>query len=184
MNTIPFLGQWNPSDARSVTHPCKRSHPRLTPNFLSLVRRGAALAVLRLVGLGLGNTLGEDLRVLGLEEVSTGYLKSSMWMGQTYGLVLDLLGLAALECDPVALVLETLGGDQALDLGSLGVGLGTLLLRLDLATDNVLADLYPRGNVIISPENPFFFGSHSSHSLPELPVFHHRSHRVGEDGIV
>lgn len=26
--------------------------------------------------------------------------------------------------------------------------------------------------------------SHSSHSLPELLYFHHRSHRVGEDGIV
>jgi hypothetical protein len=104
-------------------------------------------------------------------------------VGATYGLVLDLLGLAALECDPVALVLETLGSDQALDLGGLGVGLGALLLRLDLATDNVLADLYPRGNVIISPENPYF-GSHPSHSLPELLDFHHRSHRVGEDGIV
>lgn len=104
-------------------------------------------------------------------------------MGETYGLVLDLLGLAALECDPVALVLETLGGDQALDLRGLGVGLCALLLRLDLATDDVLADLYPRENVIISPEIPHC-GSHSSHSLPELPDFHHRSHRVGEDGIV
>lgn len=78
----------------------------------------------------------------------------STGLGRTYGLVLDLLGLAALECDPVALVLQTLGGDQTLDLGSLGVGLRALLLGLDLATDDVLADLYPGENVIISPEIP------------------------------
>lgn len=60
----------------------------------------------------------------------------------TYGLILDLLGLAALECDAVALVLETLGSNQSLDFGRLGVRLGALLLGLDLATDNVLADLH------------------------------------------
>ena len=65
-------------------------------------------------------------------------------MGITYGLVLDLLGLAALEGDPVALVLETLGGDQTLDLGGLGVRLLALTLGLDLATNDVLADLYSR----------------------------------------
>lgn len=65
-------------------------------------------------------------------------------MGYTYGLILDLLGLAALEGNPVALVLETLGGDQTLDLGSLGVRLLALALGLDLATDDVLADLYSR----------------------------------------
>lgn len=42
----------------------------MTPNFLSLVRRGTALAVLDLVGLGLGNTLGEDLGVLRLKRRS------------------------------------------------------------------------------------------------------------------
>jgi hypothetical protein len=31
--------------------------------------------------------------------------------GKTYGLILDLLGLATLERNEVALVLETLGGD-------------------------------------------------------------------------
>jgi hypothetical protein len=41
----------------------------------------------------------------------------------------------------VALVLETLRSDQALDAGSLGVRLLALTLGLDLATDNVLADL-------------------------------------------
>jgi hypothetical protein len=38
-------------------------------------------------------------------------------------------------------VLETLGGDQTLDARSLGVGLGTLLLGLDLTTDDELTDL-------------------------------------------
>lgn len=63
-------------------------------------------------------------------------------MGSTYGLVLDLLGLAPLEGGTVALVLETLGGDQALDLGGLGVRLLALALGLDLAADDVLANLF------------------------------------------
>jgi len=41
----------------------------------------------------------------------------------------------------MTLVLETLGSDETLDTGSLGVGLGTLLLGLDLAADDELADL-------------------------------------------
>lgn len=60
---------------------------------------------------------------------------------KTYGLVLDLLGLTPLEGSAVALVLETLRSDQALDLGGLGVGLLAFALGLNLATDNVLADL-------------------------------------------
>ena len=59
----------------------------------------------------------------------------------TYGSVLGGLGLAALEGDAVALVLETLGGDETLNARSLGVGLGTLLLGLDLTTNDELADL-------------------------------------------
>ena len=59
----------------------------------------------------------------------------------TYSLVLDLLGLAALESGTVALVLETLGGDQSLDLGGLGVRLLALTLGLNLAANDVLADL-------------------------------------------
>lgn len=60
---------------------------------------------------------------------------------KTYGLVLDLFGLAALEGSTVALVLETLGGDESLDLGGLGVGRLALALGLDLAANDVLADL-------------------------------------------
>lgn len=41
----------------------------------------------------------------------------------------------------MTLVLETLGGDQTLDLGGLGVGGLALTLGLDLATNDVLADL-------------------------------------------
>jgi len=41
----------------------------------------------------------------------------------------------------VALVLETLRSNQALDLGSLGVGLLALALGLNLAADDELADL-------------------------------------------
>lgn len=54
----------------------------------------------------------------------------------------------------MALVLQTLGSDQTLDLGSLGVRLSALLLRLDLSSDDVLANLYPGGKVDenISPE--------------------------------
>jgi hypothetical protein len=59
----------------------------------------------------------------------------------TYGLVLDLLGLAALEGSAVTLVLETLRGDESLDAGSLGVRRLALPLGLNLSSDNVLADL-------------------------------------------
>jgi len=60
----------------------------------------------------------------------------------TYGGILGGFRSAALQCDPVALVLEALRGDEALDLGGLGVGLRALLLGLNLAADNELADLY------------------------------------------
>ena len=60
---------------------------------------------------------------------------------ETYGSVLGSLRAAALECDPVALVLQALGSNQTLDARSLGVGLGTLLLGLDLTADDELADL-------------------------------------------
>jgi hypothetical protein len=61
--------------------------------------------------------------------------------GKTYGGILGGFRAAALECDTVALVLETLRSNQALDLGGLGVGLGALLLGLDLTADDKLADL-------------------------------------------
>jgi hypothetical protein len=98
--------------------------PFFSLNARNLLAHGACatLAGIGLVGLGLGNTLGQDLSIL-------------------VGLVLDLLGLAALESGTVTLVLETLGGDESLDARSLGVRGLALTLRLDLSSDNVLADL-------------------------------------------
>jgi hypothetical protein len=61
--------------------------------------------------------------------------------GYTYGSILGRLRAAALKCDPVTLVLETLRSNQTLDLGGLGVGLRTLLLGGNLTTDDELADL-------------------------------------------
>lgn len=59
----------------------------------------------------------------------------------TYRLILDLLGLAALERNAVTLVLQALGSDQTLDARSLGVRPLALALRLDLTSNDVLANL-------------------------------------------
>lgn len=59
----------------------------------------------------------------------------------TYRLILDLLGLAALERNAVTLVLQALRSDQTLDARSLGVRLLALALRLDLTSNDVLANL-------------------------------------------
>jgi hypothetical protein len=68
-----------------------------------------------------------------------GSVRGGEW--ETYGLVLDLLGLSPLESGTVALVLEALGSNEPLDLGGLGVRLLALTLGLDLAADDVLADV-------------------------------------------
>jgi hypothetical protein len=60
----------------------------------------------------------------------------------TYGSILGSLRATALECDPVALVLETLRSNKTLDLGGLGVRLLALALGLDFAADDELADLF------------------------------------------
>lgn len=59
----------------------------------------------------------------------------------TYGSILLSLSTTALEGDSMSLVLETLGSDEALDAGSLGVGLLSLTLGLNLTADDELADL-------------------------------------------
>jgi len=73
---------------------------------------------------------------------------------ETYGSILGLLSITALECDAVALVLQTLGSNQTLDLRGLGVRLLALTLWLHLTTDNELADLkltaLRQQNVLIS----------------------------------
>jgi len=83
---------------------------------------GSPLAEISLLCLGLGNALGESLSVL-------------------VGSILGLLGATALECDAVALVLQTLGSNQTLDLWCLRVWLLSLALWLNLTTDNKLANI-------------------------------------------
>jgi len=72
--------------------------------------------------------------------VSVG-LKKLVMDYKTYRSILGLLRLTTLECDPVPLVLETLGCDQTLDPRRFGVRLCALLLGLDLATNDKLANL-------------------------------------------
>lgn len=62
-------------------------------------------------------------------------------VGSTYGSILGLLSVAALEGDAVTLVLEALWGDETLDLWCLGVWLLALTLWLNLAANDELANL-------------------------------------------
>ena len=90
-------------------------------------------------------------------------------------LIPDLLGLAALERDAVALVLQTLGSDQTLDARSLGVRLLALALGLDLATNDVLADLYAGRKLDISLH-------FTSQTLPPLRDENRHGGMAGDDG--
>jgi hypothetical protein len=62
-------------------------------------------------------------------------------MTLTYGGVFAGLCSATLERETVTLVLETLGSNEALDARSLGVWLRTLLLGLDLTTNDEFTNL-------------------------------------------
>ena len=73
-------------------------------------------------------------------------------------------------------MLETLGSNQTLDARSLGVGLLALALGLDLAANDVLADLLFREYRISLP-------SCCTQTLPELRDGNRRSSRVGDDEI-
>jgi hypothetical protein len=84
--------------------------------------RCSALAEISTLSLGLGDTLGKGSSIL-----------SSSILGS--------LSIAALECDTVALVLKTLGSNETLDFGGLGIWLLALPLWLNLTTDNKLADI-------------------------------------------
>ena len=68
-------------------------------------------------------------------------VRNTKWEKNAYGSILCSLSIAALQCDAVTLVLETLGSNQSLNLRSLGVWLLALTLRLDFTTDNKFADL-------------------------------------------
>lgn len=91
------------------------------PNLLAH-GRSTSLAEVSFLGLGFVDTLGEG---------------SSIFVGS----ILGLLGVAALQCNAVTLMLETLRSNETLDLGSLGVWLLALTLWLNLTTDNELADI-------------------------------------------
>lgn len=71
----------------------------------------------------------------------------NQWEPETYRLILHLLSLTALERNAVALVLQALRSDQALDARSLGVRLLALALGLNLTPDDVLADLVFRAKI-------------------------------------
>jgi len=84
--------------------------------------RRPPLAGLLVCGLGVVDALGKDLSVL-------------------VGSILGSLRATALECESVALVLETLRSNKTLDLGGLGVGLCALLLGDDFTANDELADI-------------------------------------------
>ena len=67
----------------------------------------------------------------------------------TYRSILGGFRPATLECDPMTLVLETLGSNETLDAWCLGVRFRALFLRLDLATDDEFADLQRQNFVSI-----------------------------------
>jgi len=121
------------------THPVKNLIPYLEspPKYpLTHVQRGNAkvktsllahgrcssLAEVIFLGLGFGDTLVENGGIFG-------------------GRILGLLSVATLQGQAVTLVLETLRGNETLDLWGLGVWLLAFTLWLNLTTDNELANI-------------------------------------------
>jgi len=84
--------------------------------------RCSSLALISLCRLALSNTLVENGGIFG-------------------GSILGLLSIATLQGHTVTLVLETLWGNETLDLRSLGVWLLAFTLWLNLTTDNELANI-------------------------------------------
>jgi len=68
------------------------------------------------------NTLGKQLRIV-------------------IGRILRGLRSPPLKCDPVSLVLDTLGGDETLDLGGFGVWFLAFTLGLNLSSDNEFSNI-------------------------------------------
>lgn len=110
------------------------------------------------MGLGLGDALGENGGIFVLENILATY-----WMdvgrGVTYSSILGFLGVAALECDTVTLVLKTLGSNETLDLGGLGVWLFAFTLWLNLTTNDESTNLVTPTHQLLNPLR-----------LPELPL--------------
>jgi len=55
--------------------------------------------------------------------------------------ILGRLGVSSLQCNAVSLVLHSLGSNESLDLGGLGVWLGALLLGHDFTSDDEFANI-------------------------------------------
>lgn len=79
----------------------------------------------------------------------------------------------------MALVLEALGSDQTLDLGSLGVGGLALTLGLDLSSDDVLADLRSPSGLVFHHLYIFILYPWTAGPAPNLPL---RLRGVGSRG--
>lgn len=83
-------------------------------------------------------------------------------------LLLLCLRFADLDRAHVTLALQSVGSDQSLDLGGLGVGLGTLLLGGDLTSDNKLADIVTEEGFTLSVLNVRKQRSKETYSLVKL----------------
>jgi len=103
--------------------------------------RGATLAEIGLLCLCLVDALGKESGVLSLDIIVSILFYPCRARISTYSSILGLLRVAALERNAMTLVLETLWGNQALDLWCLGVWLLALTLWLNLAADDELANL-------------------------------------------
>jgi len=125
-------------------NPCPFNPDSLLPH-----RACTTLPCVGLLCLCLRNTLGEDGGIIILSLVSLS--KQSWWRRKiTYSLILDLLGLAALQRNTVTLVLEALRSNQSLDPGSLGIWPLSLTLGLNLTSNDVLTDLLSQRKSSIS----------------------------------
>jgi len=117
-------------------------------------RASPPLAEIGLLSLGLGDTLGESL---------------SVFISGIFG----SLSITTLERDAMTLMLQTLRSDQALNLRRLGIRLLALAFRLDLTTDNKLADIIILGEAKELPNLCRAFGTQAL-----------RVHGVGDAGDV
>lgn len=101
-------------------------------------RRSSPLPSLIVCCLRLADTLVENLGILVLRNVSG---SAQNIAPRTYSSILRSLCMTALERNSMTLVLQALRSNEALDLRSLGVWFLALALRLDLTSDNELANL-------------------------------------------
>lgn len=58
-----------------------------------------------------------------------------------YGFIFDFFGLVVFECNVVMFVLEVLGSDEMLDVGSFGVGFFVFIFGGDFVMNDVFVNL-------------------------------------------